>query len=222
MKYKKILPCTLTISFLVVGILCVFAAELSKRNENTKGLEFDFGLIDRLNDALANDTPSDIGNSDYSKENITHTMWDLESITYFLPDDNNFQKASSYIFNEKRRSFDVASKIVYELYFHFEYFSSYECDEIWHETGELTYGNHGKPTCVEDLFEFPAIVFSYNYGTCFQYALRTSDCSIAFIAFDSIESANNLVFDESYRPSKTLYESSFPNTLIGKDGSYSC
>lgn len=220
-KGKTINLILLILTILGSAFYVYYYKEYETKNSANK-LNFDFGLIDRLNDCLVDDEPINLNPEDYDKLNITKELWGLETITYFLPVENNFYSASYFLFKDERKSWDAVNKEVYELYFHFSYSSKDMCDTVWNNTKECVYKNRGKPQFVDDLFEFPAIIFKYNCDTQFTYVLRTSEYSIAFISFDSIESTNNLVFNETYYPTKTLFESSFPSASIRKDGSYSC
>lgn len=68
---------------------------------------------------------------------------------------------------------------------------------------------------VEDLFELPVYVITYNFFGAFSYALLDGENkTITYVYLRDIEIYNNIVFDMKYAPTKTISESSFPTNLI--------
>ena len=68
---------------------------------------------------------------------------------------------------------------------------------------------------VEDLFNLPAYVLSYNDNSFFCYALLDyTNNKIIYIAFHDIKTIDNIVFDNYYAPYKDINDSSFPKELI--------
>ena len=68
---------------------------------------------------------------------------------------------------------------------------------------------------VEDLFELPVYVITYNYYSKFEYVLLDEENKkIIYVALYNVGSTKNIVFDQKYIPKKLLQESSFPGQLI--------
>ena len=191
-------------------------------NKKRGALSFDYDLINRLGDNYVQGQLINMPVDEYNKTKITSTLNNNEHITYFLPDSGEFSSISYFVFGEMRQSFDIKHKYVYEVCFKFDFSSSLECDLAWEFARNISYDLYKTPQFVDDLFCCQSLIFTYNHNTNFKYILRIDSKTLIYIAFDSIESVSNIVFDKKYCPTKTLYDSSFPKKLIQQKGSFHC
>lgn len=164
----------------------------------------------------------------YSKEYISEQSNLLlnENYLFFLPNETSCNSSELFVFAQKRTSFNDDGKdhsLVHELYvsFLFDDYINYQAART--SLLNMRYGIGAYPQLTNNLFNYQALVFFYNYQSRFTYTIfDDSKLAIVFVSFEAINYKSNIVFDMKYFPSKNIKNSDFPKEKIGFGKSFNC
>ena len=169
--------------------------------------------------SLASDKTHDIVKIDGSPTNSNYNYNVLDGVlglTNIFPSELSCESYSYFYYIEKKYiewTTDFRAEIFLECQYNEEDYKN-ELKRIAN-IGYKETGDYKSPIYVEDLFDLPAYVITYNFLSKFSYVLISEkNFTLIYIYLYDVKSEDNIVFNRQYAPSRVLDDSSFPNNLI--------
>ena len=210
----------LWITIPTISILTIVAFFFSSDYQTLCTLHFYAGLRESNYLKEIDGKPEKIKLEDYNHEEIMNLC---NGRGLIFPFNISLGNVSMFTFHEivhKESGYNVDR---YELFLEWEMDTSFFNQETERLSKiELTrYSKTKNALYSKNLFSLPSYITSYNYTSCFEYAIMEEKTNtIRYVCFTEVGSKDYLVFPSEYVPTKPLIKSDLKNT-IGSVLSYS-